>query len=102
MQKEIITTLDKDGHFDIPPAIRKRHGLNEGMQVRIHEQGNGVLIEAIDTPDTESLEATREKRTTKLQEAMKRLEERRLELAAKGSGNALDFLIAERRREQDR
>jgi AbrB family looped-hinge helix DNA binding protein len=49
MDREIITTIDNDGHFDIPSEIRERHGMSNGSRVKIEDVPNGVIIKSATT-----------------------------------------------------
>lgn len=44
MDREFITTIDNEGHLDIPSEIRERHGMSNGARVKIKEQGEDVVI----------------------------------------------------------
>ena len=48
MDREFETTVDSEGHIDIPAEIRERHGMSNGARVKIEERGNDVIISAIE------------------------------------------------------
>ena len=56
MDREFEATIDSEGHLDIPAEVRERHGLTNGARVRIEEQGNRVVLEAISDDKVGSLD----------------------------------------------
>ena len=49
------TTIDSQGHFDIPIDVRDRHGLTNGARVKIEERGNEVIVSHIEIEDISDL-----------------------------------------------
>jgi AbrB family looped-hinge helix DNA binding protein len=41
------TTVTTKGQIVIPVAIRRRHGIRQGMKVRLVEQGDDIVIRAV-------------------------------------------------------
>ena len=50
MDRQFESSFDEQGHFEMPPDIRERHGFTNGAKVKIEEQGSKVVIEAITEP----------------------------------------------------
>jgi bifunctional DNA-binding transcriptional regulator/antitoxin component of YhaV-PrlF toxin-antitoxin module len=44
MDREYVTTIDNEGHLDIPSEIRERHGMRNGARVKIQEHGEQVIL----------------------------------------------------------
>jgi bifunctional DNA-binding transcriptional regulator/antitoxin component of YhaV-PrlF toxin-antitoxin module len=49
MDRAFETTIDSQGHFDIPIDVRDRHGLTNGARVKIEENGNRVVISPVES-----------------------------------------------------
>jgi bifunctional DNA-binding transcriptional regulator/antitoxin component of YhaV-PrlF toxin-antitoxin module len=49
MDRAFETTIDSQGHFDIPIDMRDRHGLTNGARVKIEENGNRVVISPVES-----------------------------------------------------
>jgi bifunctional DNA-binding transcriptional regulator/antitoxin component of YhaV-PrlF toxin-antitoxin module len=47
MDRVFETTVDSQGHFDIPNDVRERHGLTNGARVKIEERTNEVVIKPV-------------------------------------------------------
>jgi bifunctional DNA-binding transcriptional regulator/antitoxin component of YhaV-PrlF toxin-antitoxin module len=47
MDRVYESTIDSQGHFDIPDEIRYRHGFVNGAKVKIAEEGKKLIIEAL-------------------------------------------------------
>src|SRR5438094_590780 len=45
MDREYITTIDSEGHLDLPQDIRERHGLTARVRVKVEEAGNKVMLD---------------------------------------------------------
>ena len=43
------TTVTAKGQIVLPAAIRRRHGIREGMKVRIVERGDDIVVRAVTT-----------------------------------------------------
>jgi bifunctional DNA-binding transcriptional regulator/antitoxin component of YhaV-PrlF toxin-antitoxin module len=46
MFREFESTIDSEGHLDLPKEMRERHGLKNGARVRIAEYGDRIVVEA--------------------------------------------------------
>ena len=46
MFREFESTIDAEGHLNIPSDMRARHGLKNGSRVRIAEYGDRIVVEA--------------------------------------------------------
>jgi hypothetical protein len=52
MFREFETTIiDDQGHFDIPPDMRQRHGLTRGARLKIEERDANLLLTTIETDE---------------------------------------------------
>jgi len=49
MDRQFEVTLDDQGHFDMPADMRQRHGFTNGAKVKVEEQGNKVVLQAVPT-----------------------------------------------------
>jgi bifunctional DNA-binding transcriptional regulator/antitoxin component of YhaV-PrlF toxin-antitoxin module len=47
MDRTFETTIDSQGHIDIPIDMRDRHGLTNGARVKIEERPNEVVIKTV-------------------------------------------------------
>lgn len=77
MQSEVATVTSK-GQMVIPAKLRRKYGIRTGTRVVIREEGERLTIEPL-TPDFV----------------------RKLKGSLKGGPSALDFLMAERRRDRE-
>jgi bifunctional DNA-binding transcriptional regulator/antitoxin component of YhaV-PrlF toxin-antitoxin module len=44
MDREYIATVDAEGHADIPPDIRERHGMGQSARVKVEERGKEIVL----------------------------------------------------------
>ena len=52
MFREFETTIfDDQGHFDMPPDLRERHGLKRGARLKIEERDSNLLLIPIETEE---------------------------------------------------
>ena len=48
MDREFVTTVDSEGHIEIPADMRERHGLRNGARVKVEERGKDVVISPVE------------------------------------------------------
>ena len=49
MDRQFETTVDDQGHFDIPAEVRARHGFTNGAKVRIEERNSEIAISPVES-----------------------------------------------------
>ena len=82
MFREFESTIDGEGHFDLPRDLRERHGLKNGTRVRIAEYGDRIVVETKD-------QAQKRRNITELAGILGK------------DSKALDILMEERRKDRE-
>ena len=90
MDRTFETTIDAEGHLDLPDDVRQRHGLSSGARVRIEERDHDLIVTKIDL----------DSHSTRSSEAKQALEQAAGLLGTTGKG--LSDLMAQRKIDRDK